>query len=222
MQKNSIKLIYFDFSFWRVDICRIILSIGKIPYEYIRIPRRDWLIKKKSGDFIFGQLPVMTINGKMFGQTAAMARYCGKLANLIPSDEIDVLLVDQILDVANDITYLIGPSIREKNLDTKKQMRFELNKKIIPIWLSHLENFLIDNKKSDFFISNKLTIADIVIWRILLWLSCGLLEYISKDILKEFKLLNEYFSFISSNETIRKTNEYKEIVKEISKRTTIM
>ena len=140
----------------------------------------------------------MTINGKMFGQTAAMARYCGKLANLIPNNEIDVLLVDQILDVANDITYIIGPSIREKNLDKKKQMRLELNKKIIPIWLSHLENFLIDNKKSDFFISNKLTIADIIMWRILLWLSCGLLEDISKDIVKEFKLLNEYFSFISS------------------------
>jgi prostaglandin-H2 D-isomerase / glutathione transferase len=222
LQKSNIKLIYFDFSFWRVDVCRLTLSIGKIPYEYIRIPRRDWLIKKKSGDFIFGQLPVMTINGKMFAQTAAMTRYCGKLANLIPNDDIDALLVDQILDVANDITYIIGPSIREKNLDKKKHMRLELNEKKLPIWLSHLENFLIDNKKSDFLISKNLTIADIVMWRVLLWLSCGLLENISKNIIKEFKLLNGYFSFISSNETIRKTDEYKEITKEVSKRTVIM
>ena len=222
LQKNNIKLIYFDFSFWRVDICRLILSIGKIPYEYIKIPRRDWLIKKKSGDFIFGQLPVMSINGKMFAQTAAMARYCGKLANLIPDDDIDALLVDQILDVANDITYIIGPSIREKNVDIKKNMRVELNKKILPIWLSHLEKFLIENKKSDFIISNNLTIADITMWRILLWISCGLLENISKDIVTEYKSLNEYFNFISTNETIKNTNEYQEIITEISNRTKIM
>lgn len=222
MQKNNIKLTYFDFCFWRIDISRLALSIGGIPYKYEKIPRRDWAIKKKSGVFVFGQLPIMQINDKIFAQTSAIARYCGKLSNLIPSNEFDALLIDEILDVANDITYVIAPSIREKNLEKKKIMRVELNEKILPIWLSHLENFFVENKKSNFLISNNFTLADIVIWRILLWLSCGLLENISRDIVRKYKLLNEYFNFISKNKTLRNTIEYEEIMTEISEKTKTM
>ena len=164
----------------------------------------------------------MQINDKIFAQTSAIARYCGKLSNLIPSNEFDALLIDEILDVANDITYVIAPSIREKNLEKKKFMRVELNEKILPIWLSHLENFFVENKKSNFLISNNFTLADIVIWRILLWLSCGLLENISRDIVRKYKLLNEYFNFISKNKTLRNTIEYEEIMTEISEKTKTM
>ena len=57
-----IRLIYFDFNFWRVDILRLCLGFSNTPYEMIRIPRKEWREKKK--DFPFGQLPVMIINKK--------------------------------------------------------------------------------------------------------------------------------------------------------------
>ena len=98
----------------------------------------------------------------------------------------------------------------------------ELNEKLLPLWLSHLENFFVENKKSNFLISNNFTLADIVIWRILLWLSCGLLENISRDIVRKYKLLNEYFNFISKNKTLRNTIEYEEIMTEISEKTKTM
>ena len=59
-----IKLYYFDFNFWRLDICRLSLSYGNIPYEYIKIPRKDWMTIKKKGNFPFGQLPVMKFKKK--------------------------------------------------------------------------------------------------------------------------------------------------------------
>ena len=59
-----IKLIYFDFNFWRIDILRLCLSHSKIPYEYVRINRQQW--PKKKNEFPFGQLPVMIINDKKF------------------------------------------------------------------------------------------------------------------------------------------------------------
>ena len=42
-----IKLFYFDFNFWRIDILRLCLSHSKIPYEYVRIDRQQWPKKKK-------------------------------------------------------------------------------------------------------------------------------------------------------------------------------
>ena len=35
----------------------------------------------------FHQLPVLEINGKIVGQTGAIARFCGKLSNLYPKDD---------------------------------------------------------------------------------------------------------------------------------------
>ena len=46
-----IKLIYFDFNFWRIDILRLSLSYSKIPYDYKRIKRQEWPQEKKKFPF---------------------------------------------------------------------------------------------------------------------------------------------------------------------------
>ena len=222
MQNNKIKIIYFDFDFWRVDICRLTLSIAKIPYEYIRIPRKDWHKRKNSGEFNFGQLPAMIINEKKVAQTSAMARYCGKISNLYPEDNFDSLLVDQILDVVNDVTLSISPSIREKNFEKKKEMRTNLNNTILPKWLNYIEKFTSTHKKSKFIITRNFTIADIMMWRFLLWLNCGLLEHIDTNLLKNYENLNKYFNYISAYKKLKQTNEYNEIIEGIKNRKLVM
>lgn len=219
MQNNKkIQLFYFDFSFWRIDICRIALTLGDIDYDYIRIPRKDWHNRKNSGEFLFGQLPTMNINHKKTAQTSAMIRYCGKLANLYPSDHFEAILVDQIIDVVNDITFAIGPSIREKNQNKKLEMRYKLNKKIIPQWLAYIQNYRKEYFESNFFVTKKFTIADIVMWRFFLWLNCGILDGISENLFDDYKNLKEYYSFINSYKLITNTKEYSLILKEISQR----
>ena len=41
-----IKLVYFDFNFWRVDILRLSLGYSGIPYDYKRIKRQEWPERK--------------------------------------------------------------------------------------------------------------------------------------------------------------------------------
>ena len=72
-----IKITYFDFNFWRVDILRLSLSYAKIPYHYERIVRANWT--KEKAKFPFGQLPVIDVDGKIFDHTHSMARYCAIL-----------------------------------------------------------------------------------------------------------------------------------------------
>ena len=55
-----IKLIYFDFNFWRIDILRLSLSHSDIPYKFESLARNEWPKNKKK--FPFGQLPVMVLN----------------------------------------------------------------------------------------------------------------------------------------------------------------
>ena len=42
-----IKLVYFDFNFWRIDILRLSLGYSKVPYEYKRIKRQEWQKEKQ-------------------------------------------------------------------------------------------------------------------------------------------------------------------------------
>ena len=42
-----IKLIYFDFNFWRIDILRLSLSHSDIPYKFERLVRNEWPKNKK-------------------------------------------------------------------------------------------------------------------------------------------------------------------------------
>ena len=61
-----IKLIYFDFNFWRVDILRLCLSHSKTPNINTReLPRKEWFKKKVNFPLVNFQ-EAMVINGKQF------------------------------------------------------------------------------------------------------------------------------------------------------------
>lgn len=213
MQKSDlIKLVYFDFNFWRVDVCKLTLAIGKIPFENKIVSKRYFIINKESDEFPFGQVPLLHVNEKIIAQTSAMIRYCGKITGLYPSDIFECALVDQTIDFANDVTNLIIPSIREQDLKRKKIKREELNNKILPKWLSYLERFLKNNNCSNFFITNKLTIADIIVWRILLWMTSGKLEHISIDLKLKYPLLSNYYFFISNFTRLTSLKDFSQIV----------
>ena len=212
LQKNNIKLIYFNFPFWRVDICRLSLEIANIKYKNFVVSKK-YFLKNKTQEFPFGQLPILIVNNTKIAQTSAMIRYCGKLADLYPNDPMECALVDQVIDFANDLTYLIAPSIREKNRIKKWTKRKKLNDIILPEWISYLERFFITNNVNNYFVTEKFSVSDLIVWRILLWLTSGKLENIDLRLKKRFPQLNKYFNFMSNNSTVINLKEYSKIMK---------
>ena len=212
MQKGSIKLVYFNFPFWRVDICKLALSIGAIKYENKEITKKFFILNKETEQFPFGQVPILVVNNKTIAQTSAMIRYCGKISGFYPDDIYECALIDQTIDFANDVTNFLIPSIREKNLITKKKKREELNKVILPRWLKYLERFYIRNRSSKYFLTKKFTVSDIIIWRLLLWLTSGKLENINLGLNKNFPNLNNYFKFINTYKPLTNSSEFKDII----------
>ena len=45
----NISIIYFNFPFWRAEVSRIALDIGKIKYNYIRIDRDEFTRARSTG-----------------------------------------------------------------------------------------------------------------------------------------------------------------------------
>ena len=212
LQKNNIKLVYFDFPFWRVDICKLALSISSIKFETKKISKKFFILNKETEQFPFGQVPVLVVNNRIIAQTSAMIRYCGKISELYPNDIYECAMIDQTIDFANEITNFIIPSIREKDSKRKKEKRKELNEVILPKWLKYLERFYIKNNSSNFFLTKKFTISDIIIWRILLWLTSGKLENINLGLNKNFPNLNNYFKFVNTYKPLINSSEFKDII----------
>ncbi|MFL2661240.1 MAG: glutathione S-transferase family protein [Alphaproteobacteria bacterium] len=209
-----IKLIYFDFNFWRVDILRLCLSYSSIPYELQRIKRQDW--KKKKNQFPFGQLPVMQVNNQFFSHTHSLAKFCANQASLYEQDEFKMLIVDQVLDWANEITNHIAPSIRaamrEKNFEKSRELRKEFIKNDLKRWFYYLENLLKRSSENKDFFTDKFGIADITAWRIILWFTSGKLDEIDSSFLNYTPLLKKYYDGISNYEPFTKLKVYKKIV----------
>ena len=193
----ELKIIYFDFPFWRAEVARIPLFLADIKFEDYRIKREEFPYIKENGKMSdgtiipFTQLPVLVIDGLSIAQTGAIARICGKISGFYPDDLIEAGKVDQIIDTATDINLLIRPSMREQDVSKRKLMREELSKNDLPKYFGYLENLLSED--CEWFADNKMTIADIALWRLMGWLKSGFLDDIPSDITDKFEKLSRLF-----------------------------
>jgi len=188
-----IKIYYSHTPFWRAEVLRVSLFIKDIPFEDTRVSGEEFVHLIKTG-FLpngkrapFHQLPVIEVDGKIIGQTGAIARYCGKVSNLYSDDIFLAAKIDQIIDAATDITNLVSPTIREKDQIKKMEDRKVLVNKLLPRWFRYLENLLSEDNSTWFV--EKMTIADIAIWRLLGWLTSGIIDGIPTSIVDDFPKL---------------------------------
>ena len=194
-----IKIYYSHTPFWRAEVLRVSLFISNIPFEDVRISREEFINMIKTGylpngkKVPFHQLPVIEVDGEIIGQTGAIARYCGKISNLYSNDKINAAKIDQIIDAATDITNLVSSTIKEKDVKKKIEVRMLLKDKFLPRWFKYLENILSEDT-SDWFVENKMTIADIAMWRLLGWLTSGIIDGIPTTIVDKYpKLKNIHY-----------------------------
>ena len=189
-----IKIYYSHTPFWRAEVLRVSLFISNIPFEDVRISREEFINMIKTGylpngkKVPFHQLPVIEVDGEIIGQTGAIARYCGKISNLYSNDNINAAKIDQIIDAATDITNLVSPTIREKDEQKKIEDRLLLKNKLLPRWFRYLENILSEST-SEWFVENKMTIADIAMWRLIGWLISGIIDGIPTTIVDSYPKL---------------------------------
>ena len=212
----EITLYYFKIPFWRAEVTRLALFIGDIPFKDYRIDGKEIDNLKATGLLPnnqiapFKQLPVLDVDGEIIAQTGAIARFCGKLSNLYPkNNNLEAAKIDQIIDAAQDMNYLVTLSGRDKEKDRLELARKILSTKHLPKWFQFLENLLEKNKESNFFVGNKISIADLAIWRLLGWLTSGLLDGVPTNILEPYeklkKLREEIYNHPKVNEWMMKT-----------------
>ena len=156
---NSYKLHYFDFHGGAGEPIRNAFRIAKIPFEDVRVKSADWPQLKSSGKYVYGQMPVLEVDGEVFAQSMAILRYVGKVTGLYPSDPIEALRVDELLDCCIDMRTKLSPTFSLPEPD-RVAARQKLVETIIKPHLGCMEGRIGD---SGFAVGNQLTIADLAI-----------------------------------------------------------
>jgi glutathione S-transferase len=147
----------------------------------------------------FKQLPALCVDGNSICQTGAIARFCGKISNLYPDDIFECAQIDQIIDLLTDMNVLIRPAMIEKDSLKKSNMRKELSETLLPNKIQLLEELISDKDDKEFCVGNKISIADLGVWRVMGWLSTGVIDGISSDILKPFPCVTRVCQHIADN-----------------------
>jgi len=180
----SLKVYYGDMAFWRAEVVRIGLFVGDVPFEDIRDQKRVDLIA--AGKLAFGAVPVLEADGKMLSQTQAMAVYAGKLAGIHPEDPWLAAKVDECLNGCTDVTGTIGATFRLPDAE-KEAARAALIAEggRLAMHLGGLERICAENGSCGFAVGSALTVADLAIWRLVGWVSSGVIDGIPKQYVAE-------------------------------------
>jgi len=193
MESKAVKLHFFDV-YGRAELIRLILAYNKVPFEDIRYNIADWPELKKSGNFLFGQLPVLEWEGKKMAQSMSIARFLCKTFGQYPHDVEDIYQAEAIADYYVDILMKFTPYFGMKDDESKKEYHEKFLKETLPGLIAPLNRMLKENKSgSGYFVGRHLTLADFAVFELVYrFIFHPKRVEITKGVLEENKELGQY------------------------------
>lgn len=179
---SELKLTYFDLR-GRAEPIRLALLLGGVPFEDDRIGPAAWGELKPTTPY--GGLPVMKVDGQTAAQSHAILRYAGKLGNLYPTDPLEALRVDEVIDAIGDLTACMF-RYKGKDKDALRADRDKLASEDIPRYFGGLEKRLESFGDGPWAVGEEMTIADLVICQTITTFRSGILDYVGKDVLDSY------------------------------------
>jgi len=149
------KLTYFPITAL-AEPSRFLMKYGEIEFEDDRFDRESWAELKKG--MPFGQVPVLTANGKQYHQSISLARFFGKKVKLVGADDLEDLVIDSMVDTINDLRAKLAMYFYEQDEAIKETRKGPLFNETIPYYLDRLDKIAKEN--NGYLACNKLTWAD--------------------------------------------------------------
>nr|ADC32118.1 glutathione S-transferase sigma [Antheraea pernyi] len=168
---------------------RMLLAYGGQEFEDKRIPMEEWPeFKPKT---LFGQMPVLEIDGKQYAQSTAICRYLGRKYGLNGADLEEDFEIDQNVEFFNDIRSNAAAYHYEKDEAVKARKLAEFRELKYTFLIEKLNEIL--EKNNGHIALGKLTWGDFVF--------AGLYDYL-KLMLQEPNLDEKYPIFKKTVEAV--------------------
>ncbi len=175
---TTYKLTYFDFDGGRGEPIRIALHAAGIEFEDERISFDQF--QKSRQDFRFTCLPVLEVDGAVITQSNAINRYVGKMAGLYPSDDLQALYCDEVMDALEDLLHQIVGTFGLEG-EELKQARKKLVDGWMTVFIKGLDE-LLARGGGKYFADDRLTMADLKVLVQIRSLRKGTLDHVPTDL----------------------------------------
>ena len=177
---TSYKLTYFDFDGGRAEPIRIAFYTAGIQFEDNRLSFSEFSEMRRGTRF--NSVPVLEIDGGAVTQSNALGRYVGKMAGLYPTDDLQALYCDEVMDAVEDLSHYIVQTfgLQEEELRLARE-------KLIEGWLSvYLQGLdeLLARGGGKYFADNGLTMADLKAFVQTRSLRSGTLDYVPTNLVQ--------------------------------------
>jgi len=136
------KLTYFNIR-GLAEPSRFLLKYGGIKFVDERLEKDDWATKK--ANYPFGQLPILTVNGKTYNQSTAIERFLARKVKLAGKDDFEDMEIDSIVDTINDLRLKLGSWFRETDEKSKAAQKETIVKETLPFYLGRLDKIAKEN-----------------------------------------------------------------------------
>eukprot|EP00618_Florenciella_parvula_P014758 CAMPEP_0119490558 /NCGR_PEP_ID=MMETSP1344-20130328/15694_1 /TAXON_ID=236787 /ORGANISM="Florenciella parvula, Strain CCMP2471" /LENGTH=250 /DNA_ID=CAMNT_0007525735 /DNA_START=76 /DNA_END=828 /DNA_ORIENTATION=+ len=211
---KSIKLEYFPIEA-AAEKVRLAFVMTDTPFEDVRIPFKQWGARKATAKY--GQMPILTIDGKEIYQSRAMVQYAGKLGDGSLYPEADALLIDEVIGLSDDLARDWMPGLYSGmnpakfgydgiSDDDKKalviKMRGKFVSEILPKYLQWFTD-LLNATEGPFFCGETITIADLVVLPQLKIFTKGVVDHVPKDVLEAYPVLTTWMAAMLATPKIK-------------------
>jgi len=205
--KPQLRLRYFPFA-GRAGPIRDCLRMGGIPFEDEHIAPEQFRQRRSAGEFPFGGLPVLEVEGEVgklcAAQSNAILRYAGRLSGLYPdADPLQALKVDEALDMAEEINQLLGPSLHEQDMQRKLAMRKVLAEETLPFLAACIERLLLGNGGTGYLVGDSLSVADLKLYWVTEFLTGGDLDGIPRTLLDDYPNISAWRKTVAAERDAR-------------------
>jgi glutathione S-transferase len=176
------KLYYFN-GRGRAELSRLVFAEAKVDYEDVRLEGAQWGEMKAAGKTPFGQLPALEVDGQVFAQSMAMARFLARKFSLMGNNELEGLRVDMICEAGVDVANKLAQLFWGTPEDQKAAFSEKLAKEILPAQLAGLHKAL---GNGPFFLGETFSLADLAIFNVLESVKGAFPQNFESSGLKEF------------------------------------
>uniref|UniRef100_K3WQT7 Glutathione S-transferase n=1 Tax=Globisporangium ultimum (strain ATCC 200006 / CBS 805.95 / DAOM BR144) TaxID=431595 RepID=K3WQT7_GLOUD len=151
MSGPQLTFSYFDFPA-RGELSRLIFTYANVAFTDDRVVGFSEMKPKCP----FGQIPVLEVNGTLYAQSMAIARYAARVGGLYPQDPLEVLRVEMISEKLLEIlNAYIDARWGEETLRAAKYKIFV--EETVPKAFGALETMV----QGKFFSGDKVTLIDV-------------------------------------------------------------
>lgn len=161
----TLKITYFNFK-GRAELSRIVCAAAGLEFEDHRYAEGEWESPTGKAATPHGQVPVLTVDGKPYSQSLAIATYLAREGGLYGSSNLDGLAIDQYCQLCKDFLDAAVRAIFEKDAAKKETLMKELKEETVDKYYNLWEKALADNK-TGYMVGDKLSLADLCVFDII-------------------------------------------------------